>query len=116
MNCRYCNLPVADADAVIVHTYWNAQQSIAHKACRASGYAAEVLECQTIDSDCNDCRHFKRGELVKRMLSTMSDGKAEKIEVNMGYFTGHCLKFGKPTVAQPNKWTGHECFEHRRIK
>lgn len=60
----------------------------------------DIIEMQTIDADCNDCRHFKRGVMTKIPGLT--------------FFEGHCLRFDKPTRAYPTQYTGHECFEHRR--
>lgn len=111
--CRYCDKPITEP-SVKVHSYWGAQPYFSHPECRESGFTSEVIECQTIDADCNDCGHFKRGAIVTRTLSCMENGKAAVRVVNMGFFDGHCLKFDLPTVAQPNKWTGHQCFEHRK--
>lgn len=60
----------------------------------------DVREMQIIDADCNDCRYFKRGAMVKVPGLTM--------------FDGHCLKFDKETSAYPMQYTGHECFVHRK--
>lgn len=60
-----------------------------------------IIAMQTIDADCNDCRHFKRGAMTKRL------GHVE--------FAGQCLKFNCETTAYPMQFTGHECFEHRRV-
>lgn len=112
--CRYCSLAVEDADAVTARSYWGGLPFVSHRACKQAGERQEALDCQTIDADCNDCRHFKRGSVIKRNLSCMVDGKAGTVLVNMGMINGHCLKFDRPTIAQPNKWSGLECFEHRR--
>ncbi len=115
--CRYCEQPVTErATASITHGYWGGSPFICHKACKYAGVRQEAFDCQVIDADCNDCIHFQRGKLVERWLSTMEDGKAAMKLVNMGLIEGTCLKFNKPTHAQPNKWTGHECFQHRRQK
>jgi len=60
----------------------------------------DLLEMQTIDADCNDCRHFKRGPMRKGLGITC--------------FEGHCLSFDKPTLAWPMQFSGHECFAHRK--
>ena len=31
-----------------------------HKACKQQAMKDEAYECQVIDADCNDCRHFDR--------------------------------------------------------
>jgi hypothetical protein len=99
-TCRYCHKPVKRNEAVITHSYWNAVWQVAHKACDADGRKAEAYECQIIDADCNDCKHFNRGESLASGVSAA--------------WSGQCLKYDKPVVAYPNKATGNECFEHRR--
>lgn len=113
-SCRYCNKPVEAKDMTSTLAYWSGQTYTCHKDCKEAGLKQEVIECQTIDADCNDCIHFKRGEVVKRLLSCMENKKPSMKLVNMGVINGHCLKFDRPTQAFPNKWTGRECFEHRR--
>src|SRR2546421_532208 len=49
----------------------------------------EAYECQVVDADCNDCKHFRRGALVAKEA-----------------WSGHCLKFDRETRAYPKKWTG----------
>jgi len=61
---------------------------------------AAVIAMQTIDADCNDCRHFKRGAMKKVGWLTR--------------FSGHCLKLDVPATAWPTQYSGHPCFEHRR--
>ena len=61
----------------------------------------DVIAQQTIDADCNDCRHFERDKITS---------KAGGITV----WSGRCLKFDRPTKAYPNQYTGRECFDHRR--
>lgn len=111
--CRYCDKPIA-GQSVVTRSYWQGLPFACHPECKVSGERAEAIECQTIDADCNDCAHFKRGEVVKRWLSCMENQVASVRLVNMGFIAGHCLKFDKPTEAEPNKWTGLQCFEHRR--
>lgn len=87
-----------------------------HHYCRKDAIKAEALECQTIDADCNDCRHFQRGEVVRVWLNCMENGKVGMLRFHTGLIRGTCLKFNRPTEAYPNKWTGRECFEHRRAQ
>lgn len=97
-KCRYCDQPVVDAgNAAITYSYWSAFPFIAHPACKKAGERQEAFDCQVIDADCNDCIHFQRGKLVGEDI-----------------WSGQCLKFGIETRGCPNKWTGKECFEHRR--
>lgn len=114
MNCRYCDKPIPPSTEVITHSYWQGMKFHCHAECKQRGEREEAIECQTVDADCNDCVHFQRGKLVQRQMSGMVAGKAQLIVVNMGIFTGHCLKFDQPTQAFPKKWTGRECFTHRR--
>jgi len=120
MNCRYCNKLIPEGCEVATYAYWDTrpvetrQKFWCHPECKDVGIKQEAFDCQQIDADCNDCGHFKRGEVEKRWLSCMADGKPSVRLVNMGFIHGHCLKFDRATIAQPNKWTGMECFEHRR--
>jgi hypothetical protein len=95
--CRYCGRGVPEPDCVITYSYWWAMMDIAHQECAAAGRQEEAYECQCIDADCNDCRHFRRD------IRLRDDG-----------FSGRCLKFDEPTLAFVNFASGHACFEHRR--
>lgn len=112
--CRYCNQTIAFGELAFVVSYWKNVTHPCHAKCKSEGAAREAIECQTIDADCNDCKHFKRDFSVTRNLSCMKNGKQSTQLVHMGIIEGQCLKFNKPTQAFPNKWTGRECFEHRR--
>lgn len=82
--------------------YWSGGTALCVE-CYPNGIRAtpeDILEQQKIDADCNDCRHFKRGQMTKV-------GGLTK-------FDGYCLKFDRPTTAWPMQFTGRECFEHRR--
>lgn len=76
------------------------QQIIEARKVDAKLTPEDVLQMQTIDADCNDCRHFQRGAMRKG--------------TGLACFEGHCLKKDQPTLAWPMQFTGHECFEHRR--
>jgi hypothetical protein len=114
MNCRYCDHPIL-SDISTTFAYWGGFSFPCHKQCKQEGIKHEAYECQLIDADCNDCRHFQRGQVEKRWLSCIENERPSLRLVNMGYIHGHCLKFSRPTIAQPNKWTGMNCFEHRRV-
>lgn len=60
----------------------------------------DVKAMQTIDADCNDCRHFQRGQIRKGL--------------GIACFEGRCAKKDAPTLAWPMHYTGHDCFEHRK--
>jgi hypothetical protein len=94
--CRYCDQPLAYEEAVVTRAYWWGNYFLCHERCKAPGEREEALECQKIDADCNDCRHFKRERA--------------------GKFTGSgvCLKFNQQTESYPHMSTGRPCFEHRR--
>lgn len=96
--CRYCDKPIELGQEVKTMSYWFHLPFWCHAECKKDGERQEAIDCQVIDADCNDCKHFKRGQAIYKWS-----------------IAGHCLKFDKPTVAFPNKWTGRECFEHRRI-
>jgi hypothetical protein len=115
--CRYCNgLFAVQSQPVVTLAYWNQNRFVCHAVCKKEGERQEALNCQTIDADCNDCRHFRRGEIVYAWLSDMQNKKKITRFVNMGCITGFCIKFRKLTMAYPHMWTGRPCFEHRRIE
>jgi len=95
--CRYCKGKVEKENAALTASYWSSGWYLCHKDCKQRGEKEEAYECQIIDADCNDCKHFKRGD------------KTDK-----GIFEGLCLKFNKQTKAYPNYCSSHACFEHRR--
>jgi len=115
VNCRYCGLPVTES-SVTTFSYWNRDPFQCHRECKQLGERNEAISCQTIDADCNDCKHFKRGKLADKSSSQIKtpDGRTETVTFQPNWFHGDCLKFNRPTIAQPNKWSGLECFEHRR--
>lgn len=95
MICRYCDKPVENG--VTTHSYWNAIPFLCHAECKDAGYKQEAYECQVLDADCNDCKHFQRGPMLSK-----------------GAWEGVCLKDNTPTKAYPNFASCHPCFEHRR--
>lgn len=95
--CRYCGKPGASVRTL---AYWNQTPDLCHAECKSPGEKQEAIDCQVLDADCNDCVHFQRGKII---------GGIPKA------FSGHCLKFDRPTTAYPHFWTGRECFEHRRL-
>jgi len=115
--CRYCAKPIAVNEVVETVAYWNATPDVCHRACKDAGVKQEAYNCQVIDADCNDCRHYQRGKLAPRVISHLKkpDGTTAEVSHQPNIFLGgQCLKFNKAVVAQPNKWSGLECFEHRR--
>jgi len=114
--CRYCGKTLLLEDAVVSLTYWNQIKFFVHPECKLAGEKQEAFDCQCIDADCNDCKHFKRGKLAPQTISQLHKFNGDLVPVihQPNVFNGHCLKLNKPTSANPNKWTGHSCFEHRR--
>src|SRR5687768_13689028 len=98
LTCRYCSIPLTEMESVTTLSYWLGVKHPCHSQCKQTGERGEAIECQSIDADCNDCKHFKRGKLERRALSCIENGKASSRMVNMGYFDGHCLKFDRPTI------------------
>mgnify|MGYP000524792887 CR=1 FL=1 len=103
-ECRFCKQPDCDS---FVAPYWQffietkagfvKPKARCHKACKGEGVKAEAYECQNIDRDCNDCKHFTREAYLGNSI-----------------FSGECGKFNKPVKAYPNYCSNHECFEHRK--
>jgi hypothetical protein len=118
-RCRYCEDVVMDeASASITHSYWSGFPFICHKSCKDEGVKLEAFDCQMIDADCNDCKHYQRGVLAPETVSQLkrTDGRIVEVVHKPNVFIGgRCLKFNRTTVASPNKWSGYECFEHRRL-
>lgn len=116
--CRYCNQEIDPSEeAVKTFSYWSKLEFVCHRQCKQPGELQEAIDCQTIDADCNDCKHYKRGYLAPMMIGLVrrEDGTAYWATHQPNIFIdGHCSRFNKTVLAQPNKWTGLECFEHRR--
>lgn len=99
-KCRFCGKE-ADYHTFDIHyTYWRGVFTICHISCKELGAKEEAYECQVIDADCNDCKHFKRGKMLQ-------GGKT-------AIWEGQCLKFDKTALAYPVFCSGHKCFEHRK--
>ena len=110
MNCRYCNKLIDDADWVTTLAYWNQTPDVCHSGCKQAGERQEAIDCQVIDSDCNDCKHFKRNGITDEIKGTPTTNGVKAFTV-----FGDCLKFEKKTTGHPHFWTGRECFTHRRL-
>lgn len=116
MSCRYCNQPI-ESEGLETFSYWNAVPFRCHPECKQAGEKQEALDCQVIDADCNDCKHFKRGALSPLRISHTKTPAGRMVEVRYRaeIWSGECLRFNGPTEAYPKMSTGRECFEHRRI-
>lgn len=113
--CRYCDMEMTGGDEATTHTYWSGAPFPCHTACKSVGEKREAYDCQLIDADCNDCLHFKRGSIVPHSLTVKTQIQAgDWPNFSTSIWRGHCLKFDRPASAYPKKWTGRECFEHRR--
>lgn len=95
MNCNRCGKSGAKRS----RGYWSAGAFWCEEH-QPNLTAEDIFEMQKIDADCNDCRHFQRGEMTKPGGLTC--------------FLGFCKKFAKPAKAWPMQYSGHECFEHRK--
>lgn len=95
--CPKCRLPIGGNEKWIT-SYWGNCKLPYHEVCLPTKAETEESKrlCKEIDSDCNDCRHFSRGEWLSK-----------------GVCSGRCTKFDKPTEARPNFYSGKECFEMR---
>lgn len=102
-RCRYCAEPVTDGAGVPTRTYWGAVVDVCHPACKREGERQEAVDCQTIDADCNDCRHFT--------AFTRDD---PRYEASKHYRKGWCGFHDRATTAYPVFCSGHPCFVHRR--
>lgn len=117
MTCRYCQQPIVPGQAVPTVAYWFSTPDVCHRQCKDAGVRQEAFDCQVIDADCNDCRHYQRGQIAAKVVNLvkMPDGRIVEVTHQPNVIIhGRCLKFDKPTNAHPNKWTGLQCFEHRR--
>jgi hypothetical protein len=109
-TCRGCGEEVHANNFSIWHTYWQALWAPCHEGCRDVGMKEESYECQCIDADCNDCRHFQRGVTVPHDAETNKNAFLPLI----GGVKGNCLKRSENVVANPKRASCNECFEHRR--
>lgn len=93
-HCCYCKKSVEAAEAKVIGSYWCGFSRVAHPACIPEGFAEEAYECQLLDSNCNDCKHFSRAK-----------GNC-----------GTCLKGCRDGEFKvyPANWQGMSCFEHRK--
>jgi len=94
-NCCYCNK--STYKPVKVFSYWNANPMNSCPDCVIIGKKQEAYECQLIDANCNDCKHFDRDRHNK----------------GGNTWRGHCKKFHVEVKACPNYASGYDCFEHR---
>lgn len=100
--CYICDQPISEDAHAFLHSYWTPMRWLCHAACKDQ-YKSDVITCQEIDADCNDCAFFKREKLIETPLAKSA-------------WLGTCTKFNKPTHAFPSMSTGRICFEHRRKK
>jgi len=117
MVCRYCDGKVEHP--VETFTYWNHNKFFCHAECKVAGERQEATDCQTIDANCNDCKHYDRkgAHLPPKTVSWIFDKNMKKVSVTHQtdvFYGGKCLKFNKIVEASPNEWKGLKCFEHRR--
>lgn len=97
--CSYSGSVLNEDTFDFVASYWTPfLWRPVHKNFKREYRNNESVECQTVDANCNDCKHFtRRNELAK------------------GLYGGTCAKLNKDVKASVNTFAGNECFEHRRI-
>ncbi|MCP3686713.1 MAG: hypothetical protein GY861_29090 [bacterium] len=100
--CRYCKKPIKGEEPYPCFSYWSSYEFWCHKECYKDGNSKEAYNCQCIDADCNDCKYFNRGKMLKK-------GRASIWE-------GQCVKKKTKVKAYPNFCSNHPCFVHRRAK
>ena len=100
-RCRFCFNILTDETFDSGFTYWKAMLFGCHRECKEFGMREEIIDCQVIDADCNDCKYFQRGKMLQKGIASIWEGV--------------CGKFNKPMKAYPNYCSGHKCFEHRRL-
>lgn len=108
-SCRACSAIITSRDFAVLHTYWQAMWAPCHAGCREAGMKAEAYECQCIDADCNDCRHFQRNVTPNPDMPPN-----QQLFPPIGGVRGNCLKFGHTVIANPKHASCNSCFEHRR--
>lgn len=109
-KCRACDGDIAADDFDIHVGYWTPNLWFPiHKGCAQTYRSAEAYECQLIDRNCNDCRHFKRGQTAK-VVADVSRLLLPRINEHVGF----CEKNQAQVFASPNHCTGMPCFEHRK--
>lgn len=96
-TCVYCKEPILEIDVVKSYDGWVWRP--VHQECKPLQQRVEAYDVQCIDADCNDCRHFKRGD---RLNPKSTQG-----------FNGICNKDGSSVKAYVRFASGHNCFEHR---
>lgn len=140
--CGWCNEEIPESEFDYFAGYWkpNVWRPV-HKNCKQAYKEYEAIECQTIDANCNDCKHFVRGKNISKLLPEHDFLQVEfvhtwkeereleaKGEVVIKHitckkmakigddvtFNGFCTKKNIPTHATPNLCTGYSCFEHRK--
>jgi hypothetical protein len=126
-ECRHCKDEVLEKDFAICASYWNngtfgSSIYVCHKGCVKEQKENEAYECQKIDRDCNDCKFFKRGEVVEPLTQKHKDIIVSVDLKNPPIYTigkeikfhGKCEKHNIGTYAFSQFASGYECFVHRK--
>jgi hypothetical protein len=108
-TCRGCNRAVEAAAFAVWNTYWTPMWAPCHAGCREAGMKAEAYECQCIDADCNDCRHYQRNVVTNPEMP-----QNPQLFAPLGGVRGNCLKYSRTVTANPKRASCNPCFEHRR--
>lgn len=107
-KCHHCKQVFTELPE-IYYSYWGAVWIPLHKECIQPYKEVEILFCQKVDADCNDCIYFDRTNTKGESLG-MSREFFSKIKTIKGYCSFH----DKVTEASPNNFSGYPCFKHRK--
>lgn len=98
-TCGWCNERITEDTFDYFAGYWTPNLwRPTHAHCKKEYMNDEIISCQSIDRDCNDCKHFERLH-----------------SLGAGISLGNCKKLNKQTKAYVNFARGMECFEHRKL-
>jgi hypothetical protein len=137
--CGQCDKTITEEDFDYFAAYWTPHiWRPTHKHCKEAYKSEEVWDCQTLDANCNDCKHFKRGKNKSVLteehaflgVDIWTHKKEEEIYGDVWHnqfhakrrakigdevgFNGFCEKKKISVMAHPNFATGYSCFEHRK--
>jgi len=108
--CRHCQKPIKEEDFAVHSGYWFPHTWYpCHKGCLSELAGTEAYDCQVIDADCNDCKHFERGKQVNA-----SGTLSRTLFPAIGTKPGYCSKRSCNVEATPNHCSNFPCFEHRK--
>ncbi len=108
----------------------------AHKDCADLQTRDTAHICQTLDANCNDCKHFERGKVATRCLAPNMEFQFLPLQIkpfsknlpagapidpltifdklHIAGDRGFCHKHKATVLAQVNFAANMPCFEHRK--